>query len=84
MDACVYIRGWPLKLYVRLTYMYSALHMHIHTYIHMQLYHTDRVRSPRQLYVLVIVLLILTQDAAFNTGKQKLPSVHACFHIRGE
>ena len=34
-----------------------------------QLYHTDRIRSSRQLYVLVIILLILTQDSAFNVGR---------------
>lgn len=36
-----------------------------------RLYHTDHrtIRSPRQLYVLVIILLILTQDAAFNIGR---------------
>ena len=48
----------------------SHIFPYICTYIHMQLYHTDQVRSPRQLYVQVIVLLILTQDAAFNTGER--------------
>lgn len=33
-----------------------------------QMYHIEHIRSDRQLYVLVIVLLILTQDAAFNMG----------------
>lgn len=33
-----------------------------------QMYHIDNIRSDRQLYVLVIVLLILTQDAPFNMG----------------
>jgi hypothetical protein len=36
-----------------------------------QLYHTDKVQSPRQLYLLVIILLILSQDSAFNVGKSK-------------